>query len=452
MQFLKTAAGRLKNRHFLSLSSNVMTLLLSVSSIALTSRLLGVEKFGEWQYFLSILATIEPIRTYIVQTGLFKYLGTTTAGDEAQRLAGSAWVILLGITGLILLLSVPAWLLSVHLQAQSWQFVAKWLGLTLLVGLPYNYATWLLQVDQRFQQIIFLRTLAVGLFVGCIATLAFRGQTTVEQVIWAYILSQLLTSLAAIGRGWAQLGTVALVHWQTCKQLLDFGKFSVWTGVGSTLLKNSDVFIIEAMLGPAAVGIYTLPQKAIELMEVPLRSLLGTAIPTMSAHANRKQMGEVAREMIKFGGFLTVAMLPVVLVGIALADVYVYLIGGANFINTNAAHVTRIFILFAFMFPIDRFLGITLDLIGRPVLNMYKVIIMLLVNVVGDMVAIYLFNDVLAVAAVSILTFLVGIYSGHLLLRPHLTYRFLDFFTVGYAEFRGLWHNFLRLVKPNKQL
>jgi O-antigen/teichoic acid export membrane protein len=450
MQLLKTVAGRLNNRHFLSLSSNVMTLLLNVSSIALTTRLLNIEKFGEWQYFLYVLATTEATRTYVVQTGLFKYLGTSTAGREAQQWVGSAWAILLGITGVILLLSVPAWLLSTHLQHQTWQFVVKWLGLTLLVGLPYNYATWLLQVNQHFQSIMFLRTLAVGLFVGFVAGLAFIGNTSPEQVVGAYILSQLLTSLASILRGWAQLGSMALARWETCKRLLDFGKYSVWTGVGSTLLKNSDVFIIEATLGTAAVGIYSLPQKAIEIMEVPLRSLLGTAIPTMSAHANQGQMKEVARAMIKFGGFLTVVMLPVVLAGIALADVYVFLIGGADFMKTNAAHVTRVFILFAFMFPIDRFLGITLDLIGRPALNMYKVMIMLAVNVVGDIVAIYLFNDVLAVAAVSILTFLVGILAGHLLLAPHLPYRFMDFFTIGYAEFRGFWNNFLLLIRPNK--
>jgi len=77
---------------------------------------------------------------------------------------------------------------------------------------------------------------------------------------------------------------------------------------------------------------------------------------------------------------------------------------------------------------------------------------MLLVNVVGDLLAIYLFNDVLAVAAVSIVTFLVGVTTGHLLLKQHLDYRFQDFFTVGYAECLAAWHHFLQLFKKSRQI
>lgn len=451
MRLFRAILQRLNNRHVLSLGSNVLATALSLLWYILIVRLLTIEEFGQWTVFLYAFGTADSVRTYVVQTGLIKYL-SGAAKPDAQRLAGSGWAILLSISAIVVLLSIPGWLLLDQIDNPSWQLVAKWLGLGLLAILPYNYATWLLQVDQRFDQIIALRMVSVICFLGLVTALFFLDAATTERVIVAYIISQLLTSGAAIGLGWAQLGTIAHANWATTTRLLHFGKFSVWTGLGSTLLRNSDVFIIESMLGSAAVAIYVLPQKAIELMEIPLRSLLGTAIPTMSAHANRGEMPQVAGQMIKYAGLLTVFMLPLVLVGIALADVYVYLVGGLPYMNTNAAHITRIFLLFAFMFPIDRFLGISLDIIGRPALNMYKVIIMLLVNVVGDLLAIYLFNDVLAVAAVSIVTFLVGVTTGHLLLKQHLDYRFQDFFTVGYAECLAAWHHFLQLFKKSRPI
>jgi O-antigen/teichoic acid export membrane protein len=446
MHLLRTVGVKLGNRHFLSLSSNVLSAALNVLSFALTARFLQIEEFGQWSVFLLVFGTTDAIRTYIVQTGLTKYISGANESD-AKQLVGSGWAILLAITGVFLLFSLPGWAWAAHIGSQGYQLVAKWLGLGLAAILPYNYASWLLQAEQRFDRVIFLRLVSVLSFIVLLVGAGTWQQLDAEQVVWVYIASQLITSLVAMARGWARLRAVAHMTRDGCQKLLDFGKYSVWTGVGSTLLKNSDGFIIQYMLGDVALAIYSLPQKALELMEIPLRSMLGTAIPTMSAQANRNQMGQVAREMVKYAGFLTVAMLPAVLVGLALAEVYVYLIGGKEYLGTHAPHVVRIFILFAFLFPIDRFLGISLDIIGRPALNMAKVLVMLLVNIVGDVVAIYLFESVLAVAAVSILTFLVGIFMGHQLLRRYLDYQFTAFFVTGYAECLAMWYRLRHMAR-----
>ena len=126
-----------------------------------------------------------------------------------------------------------------------------------------------------------------------------------------------------------------------------------------------------------------------------------------------------------------------------LADVPIRLIGGAKYAGTEAANLLRIAIGMAILFPIDRFSGVALDVLGKPRLNLLKVFLMLAINVVGDFVGIRLCGNVYGVALASFPTILAGFLFGYFLLNKSLPVTISQVLRVGLVECRLLLRRLL---------
>ena len=75
------------------------------------------------------------------------------------------------------------------------------------------------------------------------------------------------------------------------------------------------------------------------------------------------------------------------------------------------------------LFPLDRFLGVTLDILGRPQRNLVKVLLALAVNVVADVLLIRLTGNVYGAALASVLTMLTSLGYGYVVLGRYLSLR-----------------------------
>jgi hypothetical protein len=85
--------------------------------------------------------------------------------------------------------------------------------------------------------------------------------------------------------------------------------------------------------------------------------------------------------------------------------------------------------------PLDKLSGVMLDIINKPQSNFIKVILMLTVNVVGDIFSLYYFGTLESVAIVSTLTFVTGVFYGMYILNKSIEVNFLNIFNLGFGEF-----------------
>ena len=74
--------------------------------------------------------------------------------------------------------------------------------------------------------------------------------------------------------------------------------------------------------------------------------------------------------------------------------------------------IFRIFTLYTLFLPYDRFTGVLLDSINKPKLNLYKVIVMAVANVIGDVVGVFIFNSLEVVAIVTVVFTIIGSLMG----------------------------------------
>jgi O-antigen/teichoic acid export membrane protein len=202
-------------------------------------------------------------------------------------------------------------------------------------------------------------------------------------------------------------------------------------------------------LGPAALAIYNLGQRLMEVIEIPLRSFAATAMPSLSAAYNQDKRDEVIYILKKYAGMLTVALVPVCLLSLVFADIPISLIGGGKYAGTEAANVFRLFMTFALLFPADRFIALTLDVIHQPRINFIKVLFMLAANIGGDFAGIYLLGNIYGVAITTVIPTLIGVLVGYYALRRYMPFSFWDMYRVGYSEIRDLiQQQFRKRFKP----
>ena len=420
------------NKHTLSLASNAVMPVVGMVTVSLLARNLSEQSFGEWILFLITFTLANLLRSGFLQTSMVKFYSGASE-QRALNIAGSTWYLSFALTSCLGFLSLIAYFF--YHGHVSTEIIIKWFGIIFFSTLPSSIALWVLQAEQRFDKMFLLQLINPCCFLICVIILIIFHRLQFQSVIYAYCLCAAITSTVAVISGWAKITSIRNKSRECIKELFNFGKFSVASSISSYLLRGSDTFIIKYMfVDPAAVGIYYLPQRLMEVIEIPLRSFIATAFPSMSSAVYRNDKKEITYILKKYAGILTILLIPVSIAAFLSADVIINLLGGNKFNQTSAANIFRIFMCFAILLPVDRFFGITLDVLNKPHINMIKIILMLVVNVAGDFLGIYIFHSIYGVALASIFTFLAGTIYGYFMLKKYLNFTMADIFKLGFAE------------------
>ena len=426
-----------RSNQALALAGNVAASGLTVVSVSVLFRALPAAELGAWVFFGTMLGLGDALRAGTLTTAFIRaYAGAGRA--RAAEVVGSAWVLAGLITGLLVGVALLAQLWPVPVANVSLALFIRWFPLTFVLTLPSFMAAAVLQAELRFDKLLRMRLLTQLAFIAGVGGLALGHALTLERVVYCNLAAAGLTSAAALLQGWPRLTDVAARSGACVRELSHFGKYSVGSYIGSSLLRSSDTFIINFLLGPASLAVYNLAGRFLELVEIPLRSFVVTAMPQLSAAYNQGRRAEMTRIIQRNAGLLTWALLPVAVGTVLLADVPIYLVGGAKYAGTEAANLLRIGIVLALLCPLDRFSGVALDVLNQPRLNLLKVLLMLALNSVGDYVGIRLCGNLYGVALASLPTIVGGFLFGYFLLNKSLPLSIPAILQVGLAEVRLL--------------
>ena len=414
-------AGRrlVRTNAFVSLLGNGVSALLGLLTLAILARVCSKEEFGKWILFLTVYALADTLRSGLILNALIRNLATETSVPMIRRWAGAAWQLSAAFLGVMtVLLFGIAGLASMFGYGGQWPtLVGLIVGLS-AVALPVNISGWLLQARSRFKAMQAVRVGVQLLFLAFIAGGHYTNIVDSTYLLIAYTLTHALVSAVVLLTGWAQPGAMLAGTGQERGNLLNFGRYSMGTLLVSNLLRSSDRLLIGAFMGPEAVVVYTLPQRLVELIEMPIRSVVITDLPRLAQlYASRSASGW-ATYFHEQAGRLWLMLLPLCIGGFLAAQPLLQLLGGDG--TGDSASVLRFFMVYALFLALDRYSGVGLDIVNKPQKNLLKVICMLVVNLIGDLIALLVFKSVVGVAFVSITTFLVGLFVGFRFLRAYV--------------------------------
>lgn len=438
----------IRNKHFLSLAGNIIMSGLGLVTMSLIYRSLSLTQTGTWVLFLSTLLFVDTVRSGLLTTAFIKFYAGSTE-ERSAEVAGSAWFIGLAVTGILAVVSLLSFPFLHYIKDEGLQLFFKFSGLYYVISLPWFLATCVMQGEQKFDRLLYIRLCNQGSYIIFIIALVITGKASVYYVLASYLISSALTSFFVLVKGWSRIGALRQRTRAGILEMYHFGKFSVGSSLSSNMFSFSDNQIINYMLGAPALAIYNLGQTLMQLVEIPLRSFSATGMPELSAAYNQGNRGLVIHTMKRYAGMLAVVLIPIVIIGCVLADVPIYLIGSGKYLGTEAANVFRLFLSFAIIFPPDRFFALTLDVIHQPKINFYKVLVMVAVNIATDFLGIYLTGSVYGIAFATVFPILTGTIIGYWALNRYSKFTYWSIYKTGFDEIKVFLATHLRKKSAN---
>jgi O-antigen/teichoic acid export membrane protein len=442
-----------KDANFLSLAGNLSTALAGLLSYMVLLRMLSIHDFGIWVLFTTPASLIDMLRFGVTREALVRYLAGSSDEDKKYYL-GSAWLV-----GLILLaiISVILWIVYLIFQRpiddSGYGLFFIWYPLLGLVTLPWNYAWSIFQAAVDFGKIFWIRFFNLISFLIIIFSAYLFIKIDVLTVMFLYIATNLATSLFCMVKRWDGLQHIARISKEKVMDILKYGRYSMATRIGSSLLKGADNFIISfsAFMGPMGVALYAIPLKYIELIEIPLLSFATTAFPKLSKASMEKNNEEFKRIYYGYTGPLVFLFIAVALISLVFHKYFILIMGGTKYLTTSPgiSYVLIVFIFYCVLLPMDRFTGVALDSLNRPDKNFQKVIVMTMANIIGDVIAVfglhYFFPEwsvttiLLFVALASIVFAVIGLVMGYYFLRKEIDISFTEIIKKGIVFYQELY-------------
>jgi len=432
--------------NFLSLVGNLTISFFGIAGFALLARTFPMEIFGEWVIFISAAAFVEMFRYGIINTAIVRYLSGAEE-DERIKFIGSNGLIGVIATFIIcILLYICLYVFYSSIHNSGYELFFKWYPLLALINLPMNTALVIMQAELRFGKILLIRSIeSVGFFI-VVAVNYFFLHMSLMQLVISFLIIDAVASGVCLVMGWDGLKYIPKASRHTTNILLNFGKYTTFTLIGTNLLRSADTFIISfSPLGTAAVALYAIPMKLTELQQIPLRSFAATAFPKLSRASMQKNIKEVKEIFYTYSGAMTYLFIGISLVTFVFADLFILVLGGNQYLGTdpvtgfNAATIMRIFSIYGLLLPIDRMTGIGLDSINKPNINFLKVLYMVIANVIGDIIAIFIFKSLSMVAVASIFFTIIGIWVGFYYMNKELSLQYRLIFSYGIDFYKTIF-------------
>jgi O-antigen/teichoic acid export membrane protein len=440
-----------KDKNIQSLAGNVLRAGFGFLTFIILARTFEKDVFGEWVLYLTGATFVEMFRFGITRTALVRFL--SGADEQAEKaLIGSNWVIGLIASIIIAAIMYGVLLLFPHkIQQSGFELFFIWYPILSFINLPFNNALTILQAKQMFDKIFVIRLLNSGLFFfGLLINYLWLDKELIY-VIWYHLIVSAVVSLYTMILNYDGIKYVKYTNKAQTKIILNFGKYTTLTLIGTNLLKSADTFIIAmSPLGVTAVALYSIPLKLTDLLQIPLRSFVSTAFPRMSKASIEKDLKMVRYYFYSYAGSITLLFIPVIIAGVLFSDFFVLILGGEKYLGVDqetgesASLIFKVFAFYSLLLPIDRLTGVGLDSINKPKKNFYKIIFMVLANIIGDLIAVFVFESLLAVALVTILFTLIGVIIGYQYLNREIDLKFKLIFTEGFKVFFLKFNDFVK--------
>lgn len=433
-------------KHFDALLSNAVFAVLGLVSFLVLSRGVTPAIFGSWILFLSISTFLDLVRFGLTRNATIRLIsGTDQQSSNLVNAAALRAGIILNVV--ISLLFLAIWAVGRHYFSDVYASILLWYPLVALSNLMWNNALTWLQAKFMFRQTIILRMINLLSFVAMSLWLIYVDKATFINLILIYIVSNVLSSLYSMFRGWDSMKYLLRSSNAMVREILSFGKYSVLSNIGSSLLKSADSFIIglSPFMGVTAIATYAIPFKIVEMLELPIRSISMVGYNQFSQAVTNGSPILLRGLMARYAIIMSILTLPVI-IGIGLfPDLVLNILGGQQYAGSFGEMRIMLYmlIIYGIMLIPDRLTGIALEAMRRPELNTLKITAMTICNILGDVIAVFVFKSLIGVVFATVSFVILGVSLGYLLIpkeiRPSWNDCRIEFFAL-----QAQWKTYLQ--------
>lgn len=373
--------------------------------------------FGQWVLFVSISTFVDLIRFGITRPAAIRLIASSDSMAMVHLINGASLKLGFYILLIIGAISYSLWAVGRNVFDQAYLTILLWYPLVGVSNLLWNNALTMLHGVGRFAATISLRLMNMVIFLILISVLAYMEMLSIHVLLAVFVFSNAVSSVYSLVRGWDSASYFFVATKEHMREILSFGRYAVGSTMGSSLLKSADSFIISLspVLGVTGVAIYAIPFKIVEMLELPIRSIAQVGYNALSRAFKNGNHAESRFLMTQYAMLMVLLTVPVI-VGVGLFSREILMIlGGKQYLDYMPQMLVMLYVLLLYgaMLAPDRLTGVALEAMGRPKKNMYKVAAMAACNVVGDLVAVFVFKSLLGVVIVTVFFVVIGNLVGY---------------------------------------
>lgn len=433
MNLIKKAISLFQNIHIQSLLGNGVMAIFNMLALALLYRALSVNDIGIYVLFMTILGLIDTVKSGLLTNAFLKFY-SGTGPERANIVVGSAWALALLVTAFFLIVNLGGYFAISYLPNIGTKLLIQYFSFITLSTLPSFMANLAVQGEKRFDRLLWLRLINQVLFVGIIIVLILIKKTSLTNIIITYAFANFAASIATIFFGWTKIGALKYANIATIKELFHFGKYSMGSSLSANLFRVVDIFFINYFLNPAALAMYNLGGRLLQFVEIPLLSFAASGMPILAGFYNNNQKDQMMHFMKKLVGMMTIAITVLAILCLVFANPIISLIGGEKYAGSEAVNLFRIFMSVAILYPMDRFFSLSLDVINKPQVNFYKILIMATSNLLADYAGILIFHSVFGIAWANLVPVSIAIIISYVYLNRFYKFSIFSILKVGLEE------------------
>jgi O-antigen/teichoic acid export membrane protein len=392
----------------LAFASQLLPAIIGVLSFMLLVRVTKPGVLGQYVVYMAAVVLFEMIKSGGLQSALV--MRASTSDKEQQlRITGSAYW-LGGIVSFSLsIILIALYFSGIFLKQPGIQVFCGWYACLGMVTLPLHIAEASAVARQDLKFLLYLRVAqSANALITAVFAYFYMGSLEAFATVHLVFTTVLLITVLLAGK--TNPLHVKYKTIEDVKTLLNLIKYTLATLATTNLLKTADTLLIGSFMGPIEVARYAIPLKLTELFEIPLRSLSSTAFPQLAEKNNHKDFTGFKYSFVQYLSWCYMLYFPALIIAFIFAPYIVLALGGHQYADTTS--IFRVFIIYGLFLPANRVTGISLDALNKPHKNFIKVLVMAIINIVGDLVAIHFSNNLDWVAFVSVLNGACGVIIG----------------------------------------
>lgn len=426
--------------------NKIFTTLFGFINFYILIRVLSKEDFGAWILFISVASLLELIKHGFVRNPLIRYLAMSREKEVASiQTASMALNIVVGVLEIFVLLLCSVYLSEFWNSPQLKSLFLIYIITTSLL-VPINHFEVVQQARLHFKGTFvanFIRHCGLFLFIAGVYLLGYELQ--LEWVAYAQLASIFISGIISYRFAIPYLDFARKIEWSWVRELRGYGFFTFGTNVSSMINKSIDSWMLGKLISPAAVTIFNPALRIANLVEVPTETLSSIMFPKLSERISKEGPRAAPYLYEKAVGTITAFMIPIVAFFIVFADPVVAFVAGPGFDET--VPILQVTMLYGLLIPFNRFLGITLDAIGKAKTNFLFVMRNAVINIISNYFFILNFGIIGAaygtLTTYTLITIINQVYLHHYLnvrlnnVFRHLFESYMKVFSTGVKILRG---------------
>jgi O-antigen/teichoic acid export membrane protein len=286
---------------FWALFDKGLLALYSVFYALIVIRILPKSEYGLLVLVLNLFGWAKIVINSLGQRPLSHFIAADVKGEERKYTITNAigWNVSISvILSIFFILSIPFFNKIFHTQRMG--VLINFIPLLIAANFFQDFCIAILRGLLRMGRVVIIDATRIFFSILLISIyIMYDKLNSSEAVLMIYIISFFMASIAGLVMCRDSFRLSTNFHWELMKKQMHFGKYLFGINLGTLIYMQTDIFMLGALLNPAAVAIYGVARRMSEFLRSFSEAMAMVISPQAAALSAKKDKKALEKLLVK---------------------------------------------------------------------------------------------------------------------------------------------------------